>query len=87
LNPTFLTYHWSAPTEVVHQLGWNYPVSGGSEMAGKRDKPEDVVMKLRQVEVLEGQGMGIAEAVRQIGVTQQTYDRHAWADYTAEMAA
>lgn len=44
-------------------------------MAGKRDKPEDVVLKLRQVEVLQGQGMGIAEAVRQIGVTQQTYYR------------
>jgi hypothetical protein len=28
-------------------------------MAGKRDKPEDVVLKLRQVEVLQGQGMGV----------------------------
>ncbi|MDU8944338.1 IS3 family transposase [Ovoidimarina sediminis] len=44
-------------------------------MAGKREKPEDIVMKLRQVEVLQGQGMSIAEAVRQIGVTQQTYYR------------
>ena len=40
-------------------------------MAGKRDKPEDIVLKLRQVEVLQGQGLTIAEAVRQIGVTQQ----------------
>ena len=31
--------------------------------------------KLRQVEVLQGRGATIAEAVRQIGVTQQTYDR------------
>jgi hypothetical protein len=30
-------------------------------------------VKLRQVEVLQGQGMSIADAVRQIGVTQQTY--------------
>ncbi len=44
-------------------------------MAGKREKPEDIVLKLRQVEVLQGQGMGIAEAVRQIGVTVQTYYR------------
>lgn len=44
-------------------------------MAGKRDKPEDVVFKLRQVEVLQGQGMAIADAVRQIGVTVQTYYR------------
>ena len=44
-------------------------------MAGKRDKAEEIVAKLRQVEVLQGQGMTIAEAVRQIGVTEQTYDR------------
>ena len=44
-------------------------------MAGKRDKPEDIVTKLRQVEVLQGQGMLVSEAVRQIGVTQQTYYR------------
>ena len=42
-------------------------------MAGKRDKPEEIVLKLRQVEVLQGQGSSIADAVRQIGVTQQTY--------------
>ncbi len=44
-------------------------------MPGKRDKPEEIVSKLRQVEVLQGQGMSVAEAVRQIGVTQQTYYR------------
>jgi len=44
-------------------------------MAGKRDKPEEIVLKLRQVEVLQGQGSSIADAVRQIGVTQPTYYR------------
>ena len=44
-------------------------------MAGKRETPEDIVAKLRQVEVLQGQGMTIADAVRQIGVTEQTYYR------------
>ena len=44
-------------------------------MAGKRPKPEEIVSKLRQVEVLQGQGVSIADAVRQIGVTQQTYYR------------
>ena len=44
-------------------------------MAGKRDKPEEIVAKLRQVELLHGQGMLIADAVRQIGVTVQTYYR------------
>ncbi|OWV53614.1 hypothetical protein CDZ98_22525 [Mameliella alba] len=40
-------------------------------MAGNREKPEEIVSKLRQAEVLQGQGMTVAEAVRQIGVTQQ----------------
>jgi transposase-like protein len=44
-------------------------------MAGKRVKPEEIVSKLRQVEVLQGQGLCIADAVRQIGITQQTYYR------------
>ena len=44
-------------------------------MAGRRDKPEVIVSKLRQVEVLQGQGLSVADAVRQIGVTQQTFYR------------
>lgn len=44
-------------------------------MVGKREKPEDIVLKLRQVEVLQGQGSSVQEAVRQIGVTVQTYYR------------
>ena len=41
-------------------------------MAGKREKPEEIVLKLRQVEVLQGQGKSVQEAVRQIGVTVHT---------------
>jgi putative transposase len=44
-------------------------------MTGKREKPEDIVLKLRQVEVLHGQGKWVQEAVRQIGVTVQTFYR------------
>ncbi len=44
-------------------------------MAGSREKPEDIVLKLRQVEVLQGQGKSVQEAMRQIGVTVQTYYR------------
>ena len=44
-------------------------------MSGKRKKPEDIVLKLRQVEVLHGQGKPLSDAVRQIGVTVQTYYR------------
>ncbi|SMR83620.1 hypothetical protein SAMN04488030_0102 [Aliiroseovarius halocynthiae] len=42
-------------------------------MAGKREKPEEIVSKLRRVEVLQGQGATVAGTVRQIGVTQQTF--------------
>ncbi|KZL22797.1 hypothetical protein [Pseudovibrio sp. Ad37] len=35
-------------------------------MAIKRPKPEDIVVKLRQVEVLMGQGMPRIDAIRQI---------------------
>jgi hypothetical protein len=34
-------------------------------MGGKREKPEDIVLKLRQVEVLQGRGKPLADAVRQ----------------------
>ncbi len=44
-------------------------------MAGTREKAEEIVSKLRQVEALPGQGATIADAVRQIGVTQQTVYR------------
>ena len=32
-------------------------------MGGKREKPEDIVLKLRQIEVLHGQGMPVADAM------------------------
>jgi putative transposase len=44
-------------------------------MAGKRPTSEDIVAKLRQVEVLSSQGKTVAEAVRAIGVTEVTYYR------------
>lgn len=44
-------------------------------MARKRSTPEEIVGKLRQVEVLTGQGKPVAEAVRSIGVTEATFYR------------
>ncbi len=41
----------------------------------KAHTPEEIVAKLRQVEVLVGQGKTVAEAVRAIGVTEPTYYR------------
>jgi transposase len=44
-------------------------------MAGKRSTPEQVVAKLRQVEVLTAQGKPVAEAVRAIGISEPSYYR------------
>src|SRR6058998_2805497 len=44
-------------------------------MARKRHKPEEIVAKLRQVDVLVSQGHNIADAIRQIGVSEVTYYR------------
>jgi putative transposase len=41
----------------------------------KRHKPEEIIAKLRQVEVMTGQGMSMADAIRSIGVTEVTYYR------------
>ena len=44
-------------------------------MPRKKHKPEEIVTKLRQVDVLVSQGQSVAEAVRAIGVRQFTYYR------------
>ena len=44
-------------------------------MPKKRHKAEEIVAKLRQVEVLTAQGKPVAEAIRSIGVTEVTYYR------------
>ncbi len=44
-------------------------------MAKKRYTPEAIIHKLREVEILQGQGKAVAQAVKQIGVTEQTFYR------------
>ena len=44
-------------------------------MPRKHHKPEEIVTKLRQVDVLTSQGKLVADAVRAIGVTEVTYYR------------
>jgi hypothetical protein len=39
-------------------------------MSRKRHRPEEIVAKLRQVEVLTAQGRPVADAIRSMGVTQ-----------------
>ncbi len=42
-------------------------------MANKRHKPEEIVTKLRQIDVLVGQGMARIDAIRQVRIVEQTY--------------
>ncbi len=53
---------------------WVFP-NEEDERWVSRHKPEEIVAKLRQVDVLTGEGRTVADAVRQIGVTEFTYYR------------
>ena len=44
-------------------------------MVKKGFKPEQIISKLREAEVLLSQGSTVGEASRKIGVTEQTYYR------------
>jgi putative transposase len=44
-------------------------------MPKKRHKPEEIVAKLRQVDVLVSQGQSVSDAIRSIGVTEVSYYR------------
>jgi transposase-like protein len=44
-------------------------------MARRSYRPEQIIKKLREAEVLLSQGSTVGEAARKIGVTEQTYYR------------
>jgi len=44
-------------------------------MPKRRHTPDEIVAKLRQVDVLVAQGTPVADAIRAIGVTEVTYYR------------
>src|SRR5438046_5706368 len=44
-------------------------------MPRKSYKPEEIVAKLRRVDVLTSQGQSVSEAIRSIGVSEVTYYR------------
>jgi len=44
-------------------------------MPKKRHKPEEIVAKLRQVDVVVSQGQNVADAIRSISVSELTYYR------------
>ena len=50
-------------------------LKGGRNARKKRHGPEQILWKLREVEVNLARGETVARAVRQIGVTEQAYYR------------
>jgi len=44
-------------------------------LAIKRHTPEQVIFKLREVDVVLAQGARVADVCRQLGITEQTYYR------------
>jgi putative transposase len=44
-------------------------------MVKKAFKPEQIIGKLREAEVLLSQGLTVSEASRKLGITEQTYYR------------
>jgi transposase-like protein len=67
----------AAPADSPRRIiaGTPFGVTSASETPRKRQKPEEITAKLRQVDVLVAQGQGIADAARQIGVPEGTYHR------------
>lgn len=49
--------------------------SGRTDIPRKRYEPEEIVAKLRQVDVLVSQGQAVVDAIRQIGVSKVTFYR------------
>ena len=44
-------------------------------MAKKRYRPEEIISKLREADILIGQGHTVAQAIKSIGITEVTYYR------------
>ena len=44
-------------------------------MVKKGYTPEQIINRLREAEILLGQGVSVAEASRKIGIVEQTYYR------------
>jgi transposase-like protein len=60
---------------------------GGEDITvkGRRHTPEQIVRKLREVERLLGEGQTIAEAAKQVEISEQTY--HRWRNQYGGMKA
>jgi putative transposase len=53
----------------------DWPKKKGEKMVKKAFKPEQIINKLREAEVLLSQGLTVGEVSRKLGVVEQTYYR------------
>jgi putative transposase len=60
-------------------------VEEGTTVKRRRHTPEQIVRKLREVERLLGEGQTIAEAAKQVEISEQTY--HRWRNQYGGMKA
>jgi putative transposase len=44
-------------------------------MPKKKYRPEDIINKLREADVMQAEGMTVAEVVKILGIHEQTYYR------------
>jgi hypothetical protein len=64
--------HWPAPFDVVLPDEWLLSRTEGERTGKKRHTAGEIIAMLRQADVLAAQGWTVAEAIRQIGVTEVT---------------
>jgi hypothetical protein len=57
-------------SELLNLIGFK-----GAQKPMKRHKPEEIVAKLRQVEIMVSQGEQLGSAIHEIGVKEETYNR------------
>jgi len=62
---------WNVPISKVR----NWDTSKGGIMARNRYSAEQIIGHLRQAEIRTSEGKTIAEAVRELGISEQTYYR------------
>ena len=72
-NATLSAVTQPLQTRLPLKLGWTGKLEGN--MPRKRYTPEEIVAKLRQVEVWTAQGASIADGAKSIGITEQSYYR------------
>jgi hypothetical protein len=57
---------------VAYFSGFWSPTEGGG-MARKRYAAEEIIGHLRTIEIETGRGLGLPEACRKVGITEQTF--------------